>query len=88
MIRVEATLEHQGEQRVYRQEFDVTADEENLSAVSSSWFEGNYSCDCNRRDFWHRAAGERDPAASACGDGAFALVRLVVNGRVEEDYTR
>jgi hypothetical protein len=35
------------------------------------WEDGNFACDCNRRDFFTRAAGEEDPEDDRCGRGAF-----------------
>lgn len=37
------------------------------------WEDGNYSCDCNRRSFFLRAADEEEPEENACGDGAFSV---------------
>jgi hypothetical protein len=44
------------------------------------WQEGNYSCDCNRGDFFARANGEEDPDHD-CGDELYK-VHIEVDGVV------
>jgi hypothetical protein len=40
------------------------------------WSEGNFACDCNRRDFFHENDVGYDPEAEGndkCGDSAFVV---------------
>ncbi len=47
------------------------------------WEDGNYSCDCNRRLFFARAAGEDEDWDSECSDGLYSVrVRNKRSGRV------
>ena len=47
------------------------------------WEDGNYSCDCNRRLFFARAAGEDEAWDRACSDGLYSVrVRNKKSGRV------
>jgi hypothetical protein len=47
------------------------------------WEGGNYSCDCNRRLFFARAAGEDEDWYGGCGDVAYSVrVREAKTGRV------
>ena len=47
------------------------------------WEDGNYSCDCNRRLFFARAAGEDEDLDSECSDGLYSVrVRNKKSGRV------
>jgi hypothetical protein len=47
------------------------------------WEDGNYSCDCNRRLFFARAAGEDEDWDSDCSDGLYSVrVRNKKSGRV------
>jgi hypothetical protein len=41
--------------------------------------DGNYGCDCNRRLFFARAAGEEEEHHGTCSEGAFS-VRITVDG--------
>lgn len=43
------------------------------------WQEGNFGCDCNRRDCFERAGG-REPGhdESPCGDEAFAVLKAIL----------
>lgn len=59
-----------GKMREHREEGDWTD-----AGMAYQWFEGNYSCDCNRALFFARAGGEDDPEIG-CGEGAYS-VRLV-----------
>jgi hypothetical protein len=56
---------------------------------TSTWEEGNYSCDCNRRIFYYRAGGtaiEIGGAHDACGDGAYSVrLRNAKTGKVFYD---
>lgn len=40
------------------------------------WTEGNFACDCNRGNEWHRAGGvaEDDLPESMCGDAKFSVL--------------
>jgi hypothetical protein len=52
------------------------------------WEEGNYSCDCNRKSFFQRAAAEDqdDKEQRPCGDGGYAVrLRNKLTGRVYYD---
>jgi hypothetical protein len=67
--------------REYQDESILMDDEE--APDSYIWEEGNYSCDCNRRLFFLRAANEDEDFGINCGDGAYAVrVRNKQNGRV------
>lgn len=37
------------------------------------WSEGNYSCDCNRRLYFARAAKEAEDWESGCSDGQYSV---------------
>ena len=37
------------------------------------WEEGNWSCDCNRCDFWHQSGGEEEWEESECGFEKFSV---------------
>lgn len=43
-------------------------EDEVLSGIQYMFFEGNYSCDCNKRLFLARAAHEDEPEDIDCGD--------------------
>lgn len=48
------------------------------------WTEGNYSCDCNREIFFHRAQGlEIDVMTPRCGDGRY---RVKIEQAGQETY--
>lgn len=51
------------------------------------WAEGNYSCDCNRALFWHRAQGiDISPDAVACSnDRYFAKATRLDTGEIVFD---
>jgi len=47
------------------------------------WSDGNYGCDCNRRLFFARAAGEEEDWDSGCSEGLYSVrVRNKKSGRV------
>lgn len=47
------------------------------------WSDGNYSCDCNRRLFFARAAGHDEDCDKDCSDGRYSVrVRNKKSGRV------
>lgn len=46
------------------------------------WTEGNGGCDCNRRLFFARAAGEPDPEDYDCTDGEYRITITGRDGRV------
>lgn len=56
------------------------------------WSEGNFSCDCNRRDSFMRAAGVEPDDDSPCGDEAYsALYAELEDGTrvaIDEDEER
>ena len=72
-----------GETRVYAT-WESYPDAEGLGSLEFSWGEHNNACDCNRADFFARAAGENDPRDAPCGDGRYVVDRIVDarNGRV------
>ena len=37
------------------------------------WEGGNYSCDCNRRIFFARAAGEKEDWGGPCSEGLYSV---------------
>jgi hypothetical protein len=42
------------------------------------WFEGNYSCDCNRHLFFQEAANEDDGEDAQCGETRYAVIKFVM----------
>ena len=47
------------------------------------WEDGNYACDCNRKLFFARAAGEDEDWERECSDGLYSVrVRNKKSGRV------
>jgi len=66
ILAVKITKVETGETRTYTTEVDP----QYVDNQPYMWREGNYSCDCNRELFWHRAAGEDDPDIDEqqCGD--------------------
>lgn len=76
-VRIRDTLF--GEERVY-QTTEVDWLEHDSTPAGWSpyiWAEGNYSCDCNRRLFFERAAGnDPDPRSGACTDGRFVVLSI------------
>lgn len=50
------------------------------------WKDGNFSCDCNRRLFFRRAAGEDDGDDVVCTDGLYSV--NLVNPSNDEVYYR
>lgn len=53
------------------------------------WEEGNYSCDCNRKLFFARAAGESEDWDSECSDGQYSVrIRNKKSGEVFYDELR
>lgn len=51
-----------GEARTYATEFSDDR------GVVYMFQDGNYSCDCNRHLFWHRANGDEPEDDAPCGD--------------------
>lgn len=78
-----------GEVRTYRH--DMEWDDNSMY----QWTDGNYSCDCNRELFWHRAIGE-EAKEVGCGETAFSVLyaelpdgeRIEINGPAERRDTR
>jgi hypothetical protein len=56
--------------------------EEQLQRVRFHWTEGNYGCDCNRRDVFRQAGGEASYPGSPCGSIEFS-VRLQLEDGTE-----
>lgn len=71
-IRKNAT----GEVRSYEDEMTFSDDQ-----PFYIWEEGNYSCDCNRSDFFRNAANEDDPDDIPCSDGKYS-VNIAANGEI------
>jgi hypothetical protein len=42
------------------------------------WTEGNFGCDCNRGDSWHRAGGEPTEIEYPCGGDLFSALYAVL----------
>lgn len=63
-----------GETRTYHDDADYEVEE----MFDFMWFEGNYSCDCNRALFFARAGGDDDMEADIpCGETRFAVVNKI-----------
>jgi len=69
-----------GEIRIYRH--DIAWDDTSMY----QWTDGNYGCDCNRRLFWYRAAGD-EAEEVICGETAFSVLyaELPDGTRIEID---
>ena len=54
-----------------------------------AWSEGDYSCDCNRRIFFARAAAEDEDWEQGCSDGQFGvrLTNLMTGLAYYDDMT-
>lgn len=66
--------------------YDFEQDERHTppeAVVFYMWFEGNYSCDCNRYLFFQRASGfaEDDIDDHPCGEDKFTIDWIVFDGR-------
>ena len=61
-----------GQSRLYR--MNLEWDTEDPSTYW--WREGNFSCDCNRGDCFHRSAGEEDVDYS-CAGNRFSVPKLI-----------
>lgn len=48
-----------------------------LHGIEFWWNDGNGSCDCNKRIFFHRVAGELDGDKDDCTSDEFKLDRLI-----------
>lgn len=46
----------------------------------SIWSDGNFSCDCNRSDFFAEAIGREADEDPPCGDGRFIVEKIVERG--------
>ena len=57
-------------------------DPEAADAVNFMWGDGNYACDCNRYLFFERAVGRVPSDHYECGDSAYSLIWLKLNGEV------
>jgi hypothetical protein len=95
IAKVEAHIRNrdhgQTEVRVCRYEFEYD-DPDDLRVTGSQWFEGNYRCDCNRRIFFLRAGSQLGPtdfpSFNPCGETEYTLVKLLIDGVEQEDYTQ
>ena len=69
-----------GEIRLFR--YDMEWDDTSMY----QWTDGNFSCDCNRKQFWYRAIGE-EVEDHECGDTAFSVLyaELPDGTRIEID---
>ena len=63
-----------GERRVYRTEWDGSAD-----GLDFMWSEGSYACDCARSAFFAEAAGEDDPERE-CGSVRYIVEKIAERG--------
>lgn len=61
--------------------FDVAAQE----VDTSIWAEGNFSCDCNRADFFAEAQQLPDDEEAPCGDTRYRVRLASLTGRVIYD---
>lgn len=78
-IRVEITQVATGEMRVH----ESTGWWENGRFEPYIWSEGNFSCDCNRRLFFERAAAGDDwDGPAPCGSSAFTVRVMDMDGTV------
>lgn len=75
-IRVSITDTTTGETRAY----DADGYLDDGVFFEYIWSEGNYACDCNRANFFARAAGEDDPDRE-CGDGRYAVKIFDIDGK-------
>jgi hypothetical protein len=80
-IDVQIRHNESGEVRTTR-EWAIYEPQDGETPNAFMYEEGNYSCDCNRHLFFHRAVGV-EPDDHDCGDGAYS-VNLVnpKNGQV------
>lgn len=46
----------------------------------SMWEDGNFSCDCNRADFFREAAGEDCQEFESCGDERYSVRIISLSG--------
>lgn len=76
-----------GEVRVYDEQYEwVNHWNNGEESMLFQWFEHNYSCDCNRELFWHRAHGNAEwDEDNACGDERFDVVRIVRENGTDVD---
>lgn len=68
-----------GKRAVYHTDHNSDQDPEPGVFRDYDWRDGNFSCDCNRGDFWEEAAGEEvwGGGVSKCGDGRFVVEKIV-----------
>lgn len=76
-MKVHAVLRKDGVMRTFSSDID----QDNIGGVIFNWTEGNYSCDCNRGDFYARAGGEPDPDLP-CGHSCIELVALFLDNEL------
>lgn len=72
-----------GETRSYLEQRNAAWDE----GPSFCWSEGNFSCDCNRADFFRRAGGDDDDQDAECGEGRYMVKIVSADGAVLYDET-
>lgn len=74
-MKVHAVLRKDGVMRTFSSDVDSA----HIDGVVFNWTEGNYSCDCNRGDFYAQAGDEPDPDLP-CGNSLVDLVALFIDG--------
>jgi len=67
-LQIRITCVATGESVQYTDQEDILDDD----GLNFQWGEGNYSCDCNRSLFFHRAKGIEEPEDRPCGDSAYS----------------
>jgi hypothetical protein len=69
-----------GEVKIIKDDFyrDINDEEDedgwtSRQGVTYIWEDGNFACDCNRRDFFEDDGNENEPQ---CGHGAYELIQI------------
>jgi hypothetical protein len=66
-----------GERAVFHSKSEMD-DPDNLGEFADFiWREGNYSCDCNRADFFAEAKRETEEVDHPCGHGRYVVEKIV-----------
>lgn len=67
--------EADGLTRIYRSDHETRSDDGSFNDFV--WSDGNFACDCNRHDFFERAAGvelsDEESENVPCGDDRFTI---------------
>jgi len=61
---------------------DGIYDEENKTASTCIWEDGNFSCDCNRYLFFQRQKGLQEEDDFECSDGKYSV--CIINPKTKE----